>query len=335
MMKTRDICMLGGSGFVGRHLAAELARRGHRVRVLARHPERCRELLVLPTVWVDEGDPYDPPTLDAALDGCEVAVNLVGILNQTSHRRESFREAHVELPRLLAEGCRRKHVRQVLHMSALGADAERGPSEYLRSKGEGEAQYREHGGGQLQTTIFRPSVIFGPGDTFVNRFVRLLRWAPGVFPLACPDSRYAPIYVGDVARAFAASIDNREAPGRAFCLCGPRSYTLREIVEYVACTAGVNRRIVPLGDGSSRLQGQVMQHLPGKPFTVDNYLSTKVDSVCEDNDLPWFGIPPTPLEAVVPVYAGHHSARARYPEYRRMIHDPNLEPPSAVRDPDK
>ncbi|HYW92884.1 MAG TPA: NAD-dependent epimerase/dehydratase family protein [Gammaproteobacteria bacterium] len=335
MAKTCDIFMLGGSGFVGRHLAAELSRRGHRVRVLTRHEERCRELKVLPTVWVDQGDPYDPSTLAAELEGCDLAINLVGILNETGHPREDFRSAHVELPRLLAEACRRNHVRHVLHMSALGADASRAPSRYLRTKGEGEAQYRQHGGERLQATIFRPSVIFGPGDSFINRFVGLLRWSPAVFPLACPDSRYAPVYVGDVARAFADSVSNRDVPGKSFCLCGPRTYTLREIVEYTARTAGLKRRIVSLGDGMSHAQGKLMQHFPGKPFTEDNYLSTRVDSVCQQNDLERFGIRPTPMEAVVPVYVGHRRTRDRYPDYRRMVHDPNLEPPSAVHEPER
>ena len=317
-MTYRTICVLGGTGFVGRHLLDRLARPGRRLRVLTRDAEARKDVAVLPGVELVEADVHDPAALLRHLAGCDAAVNLVGILNES--RGATFEQVHVELPRKLAAACRETGVRRLLHMSALNADARAGASAYLRSKGAGEDAVHEAADARLHVTSFRPSVIFGPGDSFLNRFVALARLSPLVLPLACPQARFAPVYVGDVAEAFARALEDPHTYGRRYPLCGPREYTLRELVEYALRTAGVRRIVVGLPDWVSRLEAALLEHAPGKPFTRDNYRSLQVPSVCgAENGLSRLGIVPTPLEAVAPLYLGRRTWRERLNRYRREL----------------
>ncbi|QKT03162.1 complex I NDUFA9 subunit family protein [Ectothiorhodospiraceae bacterium 2226] len=312
-MKPRTVCILGGTGFVGRHLVGQLFDDGYRVKVLTRNRERHRELLVLPTVDVLDANVHDPDTLRSAFAGQDVVINLVGILNE--RRPGQFRHTHVELTRKVIEACRAAGVKRLLHMSALGADP-RGPSEYQRTKGEAEELVRA--ATDLQPTIFRPSVIFGEGDSFFNRFAGLLKLTPFVFPLACPNARFAPVYVGDVAHAYRVAVYHKETPGQTYELCGPRAYTLRELVEYTAQLAGRHRYVLALGDGASRLQARIAQRLPGKPFSMDNYHSMQRDNVCDGPFPAVFGIAhPTTIEARVPLYLAHRRTRDRLTHMRR------------------
>lgn len=312
-MKTRQICIIGGSGFVGRHLAARLIKQGHRVRVLTRRAIKHRELKVLPGLQLVECNVFDPQALVEQLRGMDVAVNLVGILNENRHG--DFQRIHVELSHRIIEACRTAGVRRLLHMSALKADAENGPSQYLRSKGEAENAVLA--ADDLQVTVFRPSVIFGPDDQFFNRFAELLAFAPGLFPLACADARFAPVYVEDVAEAFALALDKPETIGQAYNLCGPKPYSLRQLVDYVAELTGHRRHIIDLGDRLSWWQGLIMEHLPRKPFSRDNFLSTRVNSLCKSQFPEVFDIQTTSIEAVVPRYLGKQNAIGRFDGWRR------------------
>ena len=314
-MPVRNVCILGGTGFVGRHLCCELSRRRLRMRVLTRRRERRRDLLVIPSLELVEADVHSVADLSDRFKGCDAVINLIGILNQGRDSEESFAGVHAELPAKVAEACRYNRITRLLHMSALNARPD-APSEYLKRKAEGEESAHAWASEGLDVTSFRPSVIFGPDDSFFNRFAALLRMSPLLFPLACPDARFAPAYVEDVALAFANSLDDKRTYARRYDLCGPRTYTLRELVEYTARTAGLRRRIIGLGDGLSKLQARVLEHVPGKPFSVDNYLSLQVDSVCEDNGFEALGIQPIALEAVVPGYLGQRGKERIYARYR-------------------
>lgn len=316
-LNPHTVCMLGGSGFVGHHLASHLVSRGRPVRILSRHPERHRELQVLPGAELRRADVHDPQGLREHIAGCAAVINLVGILNEHSKPGTGFHQAHVELATKVVQACRDSGVAHLLHMSALNADAARGASYYLRSKGEAENLIHQAGHHGLHVTSFRPSVIFGPGDGFFNRFARLLRRVPLAFPLACPRARFAPVYVGDIAACFAAALDQRATFGQRYDLCGPRVYTLQEIVEYTAKVLGIRRTIIGLGDGLSRVQARAMEWMPGKPFSYDNYLSLQTDSVCPGPFPAVFGIDPTPLEAVVPGYLAEANQRGGYAALRR------------------
>jgi len=286
---------------VGSRLVSLLSREGNRIKVLDRRPEGHRNLETLEGVSLIKADAQDTASLEREFDGCDVVINLIGILNEKGHDGSGFRRAHVDLPRKVAEVCRQTGIRRLLHMSALGADAAYGRSHYQRTKGEGENNV--HAGAGLDVTSFRPSIIFGPGDSFFNRFGGLLKLAP-VFPLAGAKSRFQPVYVDDVVQAYVRAIDNSETFGQRYELCGPQVYTLQELVEYTARVLELKRWVVPLGDTLARLQANVMEYVPGKPFSVDNYLSLKTDNVCSGDFPSVFGIRPTSVESVVPTYLG-------------------------------
>ena len=303
-MKLDNVLVLGGSGFVGRHLVAALAANGIRVTVPSRHRERAKHLLPLPTVDVVETDIMAPGALEALAGGRQAVINLVGILHG------DFERVHAELPRRVVAACRARGVGRLLHMSALGASPG-APSEYLRTKAAGEQAALA--ATDLAVTAFRPSVIFGPEDAFLNTFAALARTFP-VLPIACPQARFQPVYVADVAQAMCRALDDLSTHGKTYELCGPRQYTLKELVELVCEMTGRHRAVIGLSDRLSYWQAFVMERLPGKLITRDNLRSMQVPNVCA-GAFP-FGIRPQALEAAAPAYLVHAGPRERYPRLR-------------------
>jgi len=291
------IVLLGATGFVGHHLLPELSAAGHQCLVLCRYKFGCRELALIPGVELRQVDVYDSGVLKIQLGGADAVINMVGILNESGRNGSGFRKAHVDLVETLIQACRENDVRRLLQLSALNAG--KGESHYLVSKGDAEELIRQ--ANDLDSTIFQPSVIFGEGDSFFNRFAGLLRLMP-VMPLACPQARMQPVWVGDVVRAMAASLENPETAGKTLILVGPREYSLRELVEWTARTIGLKRRIMGLPNALSRLQGWLMDFVPGKPFSSDNYRSLQIENTSTENALRGFGIRPRALESVVPTY---------------------------------
>src|SRR4051812_14659368 len=220
MMELRRVCVIGGSGFVGRHVVESLCAHRYIVRVPTRSRERAKPLILLPTVDVVDANVNNPRVLERQLKDMDAVINLVGVLHDGRGER-SFAEAHVELTRKIIAACGATGVRRYLHMSALGANVN-GPSKYQRTKGAAEELVRASG---LDWTIFRPSVIFGREDRFVNLFARLQEMLPVIF-LGRPNARFQPVFVEDVAAAITASVDSVAAIGQSYDLCGPRVYTL-------------------------------------------------------------------------------------------------------------
>lgn len=305
------ILVIGGSGFVGGHLARRLARHGHAVVIGTRHAPAARRLRILPRLSIRQFDPCDAAALAREAGTCDAVVNLVGILNEPMRDRDAFHRAHVELPEAVIEACRLSDVRRLLHMSALNAGND--ASRYLATRGEGERRVRDSG---LDWTVFRPSTIFGPDDAFLRRFERLLSLSP-VLPLARPDARMAPVWVGDVAEAFARALDDPRSKGRAYELCGPDVWRLRDIVAWVAQQRRLKRWIVPLPDGLARLQGRLFDFVPGKPFSTDNFRSLGVDSVCTADGFAALGIEPWAMDEKAAEWFTGRDRQHRYQRFRR------------------
>lgn len=303
------VLVLGGTGFVGRHIVAKLVTAGHDVVVPTRSRERGKHLILLPTLDLVERDIHDPRSLGELVERADAVVNLVGILHESG--RETFARAHVDVARSVVDACRRAGVRRLLHMSALGA-APGAASRYLRSKGEAQALVEAS---ELDWTVFRPSVVFGRGDSFLALFAKLVTWMPVVI-LAAPRARFQPVYVGDVASCFARSLGDRHTVRVRYELCGPNVYTLRELVAWVAETSGHVRPIVGLGPALSQLQARVLEILPFRLLTRDNLASMSVDNVCSAPFPAAFGIVPAALEAIAPEYLAPEAIRSRYDPFR-------------------
>lgn len=302
-MSAPRIVVLGGTGFVGQRLVAALAARGCSVIVPSRNRDRQRELFVLPTVRVVNANPYHAESLRTLLAGADAVINLVGILNERGRDGSGFRRAHVELTETLIAACRDAGVTRLLQMSSLNAG--RGESHYLRSRGLAEERVRGSG---LRWTIFQPSVIFGPGDGLFDRFASLLRLTP-LLPLARAQARMAPVYVGDVTRAFLRALDDPSTHGQTYELYGPDTLSLAEIVRCTARGMGLRRLVLPLPDALARLQAAIFDFVPGKPFSTDNYLSLRLDSVGGIDGLYRLGIDKTPIAAIVPRQLGGNARR--------------------------
>ena len=312
-MRLLSIAVLGGTGFLGTRLVARLIREGHRVTVLSRDREQHKHLLVLPGLTLENCDVYQQAQLSERLRGQEVVINLVGILNERGFGGAGFRRAHTELTQTVLRAARSAGVARLLQVSALKADPD-APSYYLRSKGEAEKLIREQTG--LDWTILQPSVMFGPGDSFLNRFAGLLAVIPLIFPLARPNARFQPVSVDDVVAALISSLHGGATSRQTYELGGPKIYTLREIVRLIAALTRRRRLIIGLPDFAALLQGFVMNFVPGRPFSTDNYRSLKVDSVCAGNGLPKLGIEPQSMMASACQYLGALEDNARLSQNR-------------------
>ena len=310
-MQSSKISILGGSGFVGRHITRILIAQGKQVRIATRNRERHRDLLVLPGIELVEADIFDNGSLRKLLEGTDGVINLVGILNERQHNGDGFRRAHIDLPRQIVDACRVTGVTRLLHMSALNANVASSPSYYLRTKAEGENFLHTIASPSLHVTSFRPSVIFGQDDSFFNRFAGLLKVTPFVFPLACPNARFAPVYVGDVANRFTQALEDKTTFGQRYDLCGPKQYSLIELVRYTADQLQLRRCIIGLPDTISHLQAAMLEWFPGKPFSLDNYKSLKTDSICSKG-----ATEPTSVESIEPYYLGNRGKAKNYDRYR-------------------
>lgn len=311
-MQMRNITIIGGSGFVGHHLARVLSERGVKVSITTRNRERAkRELIVLPTVDVIEANVHADADLDRVVAHADAVVSLVGILHES--RRGDFERAHVQLPRRIAQACKRLGAARLIHVSALAADPQ-GPSRYLRSKAEGEAALRSVTRDGPALTLFRPSVVFGLGDSFLTMFARLLALVP-VVPLGSPHARFQPVWVDDVARAIADALDDSETFGECYELCGPTVYTLRELIELTGRVTGHSRPVIGLNPTLSYLQALCMEFLPVKILSRDNVRSMRVDNVCACAWPEVFKFTPAALEAVLPTYL-QTAPRSRYDRFR-------------------
>lgn len=292
-MAIQRIVLLGGTGFVGSYLVPRLLDDGHRITLLSRNREQHRALAVLPGVSIHSADVYDDAVLRRHCHGADTVINLIGILNASG--QHSFQRAHVEMASRLVKLCETLGIQRLHQMSSLKAGE--GASQYLKTRGEAETVVKMSA---LAWTIYEPSVIFGIGDGLVSRFAGLLRMLP-MLPLARSNSRMAPTYVGDVAEAIARCVTSDTlGVRRRFELYGPEVLTLGEIVRAIRTAAGLHTPIVPLPDSLGRVQARVAGMLPGKPFSLDNFLSLGTDSVGSVDGYAALGIRPQAFTPALP-----------------------------------
>lgn len=314
------VLVLGGSGFVGRHVVERLQRQGVQVTIPTRRLTAARHQWSQPHVQVTVADVMEPDTLARLVAGHDAVVNLVAILHG---RKAEFERVHVELPQRIAAACAQAGGRRLVHVSALGAAAD-GPSMYQRSKARGEAVLGQAAQvGSLRLTVLRPSVIFGPQDRFLNLFARLQKVFP-VMPLAGADARFQPVWVRDVAAAVVACLQDDATIGQTYECCGPEVWTLRELVKASAQWAGVaggrGRPVIGLPRALGRLQALALELLPGQPLmSRDNLDSMQVDNVASGQvpGLEALGIRAAPLSGVGPLLLGRDGPHARLDRYRR------------------
>ena len=305
----KNILILGGTGFVGRHLCEKLAALPCRVTIITRRRRNAQHLQMLPMVDIVEVAQHDSTSLIPLLQDHDAVVNLVAILHGTE---AAFEKAHVQLPLELAKACAAVGQRRIVHVSALGASAN-APSMYLRSKARGEAVLLD---AALDVSVLRPSVIFGAEDKFLNTFASLQQFFP-VIPLAGSQARFQPVWVEDVATALVRCLEDKTTAGKIYEVCGPEVFTLKQLVQLAGRYSGINqgagRPVIGLPDALARLQAWMMEMAPGQPLmSRDNLDSMKADNVASGQfpGLDALGIVPTALGAVAPFYLGAQGLRS-------------------------
>ncbi len=305
------VTILGGAGFVGSSLATKLDQAGYQVKVLTRRREASKHLILLPNVQVAECNILDNHALKEALKGSDAVINLIGILHESGNN--TFETMHHQLPRRVAQMCEELGVARLLHMSALQAN-QHAPSQYLRSKATGEDAINEFNK-KLDITIFKPSVIFGRGDSFLNLFASLIKVLPIIF-LAKPNAKFQPIWVEDVAQCFVNALENTASYGKSYDLGGSTIYTLRELIQLVMNILGKQRPIIGLNDGLSMAQAFMMELMPIKLMSRDNVRSMQVDNICSASIAVELDVLPTAIEVIVPEYLANATPRGAYDGFR-------------------
>lgn len=312
-MRNRLYTIFGGTGFIGRHLVRRLAERGARMRVISRNPaSRGRHLQPLGSVGqivLQAADLRDEADLRRVLAGAAGVINLIGILHESGRRR--FSEVHGALPGRIAAAAAAEGVERLVQISAIGADPN-SASSYARSKAEGERRTRE---AFPDATILRPSIVIGPEDGFFNRFASMAQLLPALPLIGGGETRFQPVYVGDVAQAIVAALERDDAKGRIYELGGPGVYTFAELMRYMLNVLNRRRLLVPLPFGVARLQARFLEVLPEPPLTRDQVELLKVDNVVASDalGLEALGITPTPIELIVPQYLARYRAAGGRP----------------------
>ncbi len=274
----KNAVILGGAGFVGRNLARELAERNWNVSVVTRRPHRHRDLLVMPTVRLIEVEQLDSDTIRSLLRENDTVINLVGILHES--RRHSFEAIHTQLPSNIADIGIEKNIRRLIHISALGADVN-APSRYLQSKGFGERALSDRKDQGLRFDIIRPSIIFGPDDSFTRLFARLLKLAKFIFLVISPDAKMQPVFVGDLVECILHAVNQQHSSCDSFDVAGPEVFTFYELIRSIDELSGGRHRLIRLNDNLSRMVANFAQFTPGKLLTPDNILSLQVPNIIQ------------------------------------------------------
>lgn len=298
-MRGSVVAVIGGTGFLGRHVVRHLCAARAQVRVLSRDPDRALFLKPLGEVGQVAPLPFQPDddaSLSASLAGADAVVNLVGILYES--RAGDFQRIHAELPARIARHAPKNA--RIVHVSAIGADPH-SKSRYASTKGQGEQGLRRE---RPDAVILRPSVVFGPEDQFLNRFAKMASMSPILPAVGGGHTKFQPVFVADVAQAALKALSLPEVPGRTYELGGPEVMTFRQILEWLLSVLGRDRMIVNVPFAIADLQASVLQQLPSPLLTRDQVLQLRSDNVVapDAEGLAELGVAPTPMQVAAPPY---------------------------------
>ena len=278
MKKIEKIVIFGGTGFIGSDLAIKLSKIASQIIVLSRNPESNKDLKVIPNLKLRLFHINDDKNIRESLKECDIAINTIGILNENGDKN-SFNSIHFELVERISSAIKTNGVKRFLHISSLNANMN-APSQYLQTKAMAEDYLLNTSSKFSRVTIFRPSIVFGENDSFFNRFNKLLKFIP-IFPLACPNSKFQPIYVSDLTDFMISTISDPKYYNSKIDTVGPKVYSFIELIKFILITTKRKRLIIPLNNLLSKIQAHVFQRLPGKIFTMDNYNSLQLESTSD------------------------------------------------------
>ena len=312
-MNTKLVTIFGGSGFLGRHTVRALARAGWRIKVATRHPNRAfflRPLGAVGQIDFVKCDVADAASVAQALTGSQAVINLTGILFE---KGQTFEDVQADGAANIAQAAAAAGVGSLVHVSAIGADAE-SDSSYAVTKAEGESSVRE---AFPKAVILRPSIVFGPEDGFFNKFAAMARFLPALPLIGGGRTRFQPVFVGDVAQAIVTSLSRQD--GRTYELGGPGTYSFKELLQLILRETGRRRALIPMPFGIAFLKAAFLQLLPKPLLTIDQVRLLKKDNVVSPTapGLADLGITPTSVEAVIPSYLWRYRAKGEYAELRR------------------
>ncbi len=303
-MSRKVAAVFGGSGFIGRHVVRHLAAEGYTVRIPVRDPEAARFLMTAGAVGQIVplyADLAEPETIARGVESAALVVNLVGILAETHHG--DFQRIQTDGAALIARQAAAVGAARFVHVSAIGANPQ-SASRYGRTKAFGEQAVIE---AFPTATILRPSIVFGPEDQFFNRFAAMAQFSP-VMPLIAGATRFQPVYVGDVAAAIHHALTTDAPLPGIYELGGPSIASFRELMGFIMKTIHRHRPLLPIPNRIAALQAAIMEHLPGKPFTRDQFLMLNTDNIVAPGarTLADLGITPTSYDLIVPTYLARY-----------------------------
>ena len=309
MNKFNKVVILGGTGFIGAQLATKLSPKSKKIIIPTRNTESNLGLKMIPNLEVVRTDIKDERSINLLLKDADLVINTVGILNEINEDN-SFDKMHYQLPKKVSNSIKKNEVKRFMHISSLNADP-KSIGKYLKSKGKAEDFLISETSSFCNLTIFRPSIVFGESDSFFNKFASLLKFLP-IFPLACPNAKFMPVYVEDLTDFMISTINNIDSYGKKIDVTGPSEYTFRELIDHTLAALKIKRVIIPLNSFLSRLQASVFEKLPGKLFTMDNYQSLQIDS-CSDEGFKGS----SSLEDIIPQYLNIKTKQERFEKLRK------------------
>ena len=309
MNKFNKVVILGGTGFIGAQLATKLSPKSKKIIIPTRNTESNLGLKMIPNLEIVSTDVKDERSINLLLEDADLVINTVGILNEINEDN-SFDKIHYQLPKKVSNSIKKNKVKRFMHISSLNADP-KSIGKYLKSKGKAEDFLISETSSFCNLTIFRPSIVFGESDSFFNKFASLLKFLP-IFPLACPNAKFMPVYVEDLTDFMISTINTIDTYGQKIDVTGPNEYTFRELIDQTLIALNTRRIIIPLNNFLSRLQARVFEKLPGKLFTMDNYQSLQIDS-CSDEGFKGS----SSLEDIIPQYLNIKTKQERFEKLRK------------------